>query len=218
MPQCAATEEEGRGRSQPRLRLGPDRVPRPRPRQRVSASSRKKRPDADRHQRHGRAPRLPGPLEGRLALVYVGAGFNTRPARPCRRRGLEVRTSGMRNESFRPIPKDREPLTRDIGRLTQLQRHRVTVYTIHGGERRRRDQRRGLRPFGAGRHTSATGVSQLTEAGRRGRWPTARAGFFKVNQNLATQLEAVRRDLTTTTPSATARPAARPPRAASRSR
>ncbi|HVS32854.1 MAG TPA: VWA domain-containing protein, partial [Thermoanaerobaculia bacterium] len=75
-------------------------------------------------------------VDGRLALVYVGAGFNTLPAADLAatwRARYGPRFQGISSE---PRPEEQtEPIEREITRLyNNLSALRVTVYSIHGGE------------------------------------------------------------------------------------
>ena len=136
-------------------------------------------------------------LEGRVALVYVGAGFNSLPAIDLAE-VWRARFSGLRSASFAPRPEEhREAIQREITNLyTNLSAQRVTVYTIHGGDP-------GGGPTSvedAGQLEtdlpSSTDIAALTEAGLAREMAQRTGGlYFKVNQQLASQLETVRRDL-----------------------
>ena len=136
-------------------------------------------------------------LEGRIALVYVGAGFNTLPAADLVAT-WRSRFSMLGPTSFEPRPEEhRDPIQREItGLYTNLSAQRVTVYTIHGGD------------AGGGPTSvedsgqiethidSSTDITALTEAGLAREMAQRTGGlYFKVNQQLASQMEAVRRDL-----------------------
>ena len=137
-------------------------------------------------------------VDGRLALVYVGAGFNSLPAANLAE-AWKTRYKQYASASFNPQPeKVREPIEREITRLfNNLSAHRVTVYTIHGGEASGAPT--GVEDAGMWGNVddaSSTDISQLTEAARAREMAQRTGGlFFKVNANLATQLEAVVRDL-----------------------
>ena len=136
-------------------------------------------------------------LEGRVALVYVGAGFNPLPAIDLTN-VWRSRFSAEAGSSFGPRPEEqRDSIQREITRLYEnFSAQRVTVYTIHGGE-----QSGGPTSVeDAGQletHlASSTDVGALTEAGLAREMAQRTGGlFFKVNQQLATQLDTVRRDL-----------------------
>jgi len=137
------------------------------------------------------------PLEGRLALVYVGAGFNTRPGMALAQAWNSKFQLWLRNESYVPDPdRHREPLTRDIGRLySNFSAMRVTVYTIHGGDAGGVTSVEDAGDFEPSR-TTDSGAAGLTEAGLAREMSDRTGGlFFKVNQTLAKQMESVRRDL-----------------------
>lgn len=135
-------------------------------------------------------------VEGRLALVYVGAGFNTLPALSLAD-AWKSKFPMLALTSYVPEPEHhREPLELELSRLySNMSAMRVTVYTIHGGDS-------GSEP------TSVEFAGTIEpSAGLRGRAEATEAAFaremaqrtgglyFKVNQKLASQLVAVRRDL-----------------------
>ena len=137
------------------------------------------------------------PLEGRLALVYVGAGFNTRPGMAVSQAWHSKFDAWLRNESYAPDPdRHREPLTRDIGRLySNFSAMRVSVYTIHGGDVGGVTSVEHAGDFEPSR-TTDSGAAAMTEAGLAREMADRTGGlYFKVNQNLAQQMAAVRRDL-----------------------
>lgn len=136
------------------------------------------------------------PLEGRLALVYVGAGFNTRPAMSIVQT-WETKFPMLRSASYAPDPdRHREALSRDIGRLySNFSAMRVSVYTIHGGDPGGPTSVEDHGDFEPAR-TTDTGAAAMTEAGLAREMADRTGGlYFKVNQSLAKQMEAVRRDL-----------------------
>lgn len=136
-------------------------------------------------------------VEGRLALVYVGAGFNTLP-------GADLaaiwrsRYGALGPQSYEPRPEElREPIEREIARLyDDLSAHRVAVYTIHGGEQSGAPT--SVEDGGQNDHAVATSSDfvPVTETSRALEMSKRTGGlFFKVHESLSTQLQAVVRDL-----------------------
>jgi VWFA-related protein len=141
-------------------------------------------------------------VEGRMALVYVGAGFNTLPAADltsiwqtryarviANEPGLAV--SGPRPEEVK------EPIEREITRLyNNLSTLRVAVYAIHGGDP-------GGGPTSVEdsgqldvNFASSTDLGQATEAGYTRELAQRTGGlYFKLNPKLGDQLNVVVRDL-----------------------
>lgn len=136
-------------------------------------------------------------VEGRLALVYVGAGFNTLPALSLAET-WKSKFPMLAMESYVPEPEHhREPLELEISRLySNMSAMRVTVYTIHGGDS---DSEPTSVEHAGDINPSAwvsRGRAEATEAAfARGMAQRTGGLYFKVNQKLATQLAAVRRDL-----------------------
>lgn len=135
-------------------------------------------------------------VEGRLALVYVGAGFNTLPALSLAD-AWKSRFPMLALTSYVPEPEHhREPLELELSRLySNMSAMRVTVYTIHGGDS-------GSEPTSvqyAGTMEPSVGLrgrAEATEAAFAREMAQRTGGlYFKVNQKLASQLVAVRRDL-----------------------
>lgn len=136
-------------------------------------------------------------VEGRLALVYVGAGFNTLPALSLSD-AWKTKFTMLRQESYVPDPeRHRQPLEREISRLySNMSAMRVTVYTIHGGDTgggpTSVEDAGNLEPSA----WEAPGRAEATESGLAREMAQRTGGlYFKVNQQLAGQLAAVRRDL-----------------------
>ncbi len=135
-------------------------------------------------------------LQGRIALVYVGAGFNSLPAGDLAAI-WRSRYETLGRTTFEPRPEEeREPIEREITRLyDNLSALRVTVYTIHGGE-----------PGGgvtSVEDKGTTEIAMVTSSDLVAQTETASAHemarrtggmFFKVNPALAGQLDAVIRD------------------------
>jgi VWFA-related protein len=136
-------------------------------------------------------------IQGRMAMIYVGAGFNTQPGADLAA-AWRTRFPDLIGEPQEPRPQNqKEPIQREITRLfNALSALRVTVYTIHGGE-----QGGGPTSVEDGGQTDVaadnnTDIGQLTAAGHAREMAQRTGGlFFKVNQSLASQLEAVRREL-----------------------
>ncbi|HEX8409334.1 MAG TPA: VWA domain-containing protein [Thermoanaerobaculia bacterium] len=136
-------------------------------------------------------------LEGRMAMVYVGAGFNALPGSNLAE-AWRSRFSDRIGAPHEPRPQSQqEAIQREITRLfNTLSALRVTVYSIHGGEQgggpasvEDRGQTNVLL-------NSVNDISELGEAGSSREMAQRTGGlFFKVSQDLAVQLEAVRRDL-----------------------
>lgn len=136
-------------------------------------------------------------VQGRLALVYLGAGFNTLPALSLAET-WKSKFPMLALESYVPEPElHRVPLELEISRLySNMSAMRVTVYTIHGGDS-------GSEPTSVEHAGSvdpsvwvSRGRAEATEAAlARGMAERTGGLYFKVNQNLASQLAAVRRDL-----------------------
>lgn len=136
-------------------------------------------------------------VEGRVALVYVGAGFNTIPAANLTAT-WRARFGYLGKVRFEPKPEEeRQPIEREIESLyDNLSAMRVTVYTIHGGDDAGGptsvEDRGQLNPYVA----SSIQLSELTEASHAREMAQRTGGlYFKVNPALATQLEAARSDL-----------------------
>ena len=135
-------------------------------------------------------------LEGRVALVYVGAGFSTLPALPLVD-GWNTKFHWLTHESYAPdAERHKVALEQELARLhANFSAMRVTVYTIDGGAG-------GGAPSAADpgepeltAQTSGDRAS-LTEAGLARAMAERTGGlYFKVSQALSTQLDAVRRDL-----------------------
>lgn len=136
-------------------------------------------------------------VEGRLALVYVGAGFNTLPALSLSD-AWKNKFTMLRQESYVPDPeRHHQALEREISRLhSSMSAMRVTVYTIHGGDSGTGptsvEDAGNLEPSA----WESSGRAEATEAALAREMAQRTGGrFFKVNQQLAGQLAAVRRDL-----------------------
>jgi VWFA-related protein len=141
-------------------------------------------------------------VEGRLALVYVGAGFNSLPAADLaamwHSRYADAVQANDHLSVIAPRPEEaREPIEREITRLyANLSTLRVTVYSIHGGD-------------AGGGPTSvedpgqlnvtvanSTDIGQLAEAGYVRELAQRTGGlYFKLNPRLGDQLDVVIRDL-----------------------
>lgn len=136
------------------------------------------------------------PMEGRLALVYVGAGFNTLPVADLAA-VWRTRYPAFTQMAYQPRPEEqRDAIQREITRLyDNLSALRVTVYTIHGG-----DASGGPTSVeDAGQMDtsieSSTDIVQRTEAGTAREMAQRTGGlYFRVNPALAGQLQAVVRD------------------------
>jgi VWFA-related protein len=135
-------------------------------------------------------------FEGRIAVVYVGAGFNMLPAinitEAWRRRFPDL---VMTPQAPRPENR-RVELTRDANRLyDRLSAARATVYTIHAGD----PGGAPISPEDSGTQEttgSMGGDGQLTEIGSaRGMAERTGGRFFTTNPGLHRQLERVRTDL-----------------------
>lgn len=132
-------------------------------------------------------------MQGRLALLHVGAGFNTVP-------GLELREAyvqrfGGRGASVTTSAHQAD-LHRELDRVfTSLSAARVAVYAIHGGAGEGGptmvEEAGNLQPSAF----SSGGRGALTEMGVARQMADRTGGlFFKTSQDLARQLTAVRRD------------------------
>jgi VWFA-related protein len=141
-------------------------------------------------------------LEGRVALVYVGTGFNALPAVDLAE-VWKVRFGEFLGATYAPRPeRHRESVKRELARLyTNLSAHRVTVYTIHGAEEI--DKMKTVDDRGSALGTIDAYVASTTNAGARAEAALAREMadrtgglFFTVNEQLSSQLDAVRRDVT----------------------
>lgn len=135
------------------------------------------------------------PLEGRLALVYVGAGFNTLP-------GLAL-TELWRDQFPQladgiaaPRPENHEGrLEQDVTKLYEkLSESRVAVYTIYAGDSWMPSaDDSGVFRMAAG---TAGQRAELTEASLARQMAQHTGGlFFKSNPELGQQLDAISRDL-----------------------
>jgi len=136
-------------------------------------------------------------LDGRMAMVYVGAGFNTLPAANLAE-AWRVRFNDRVGAPHEPRPQSQqEPIQREITRLfNTLSALRVTVYSIHGGDQGGGPASVEDRGQVDVTFSNVSNISELTEAGTSREMAQRTGGlFFKVNQDLAAQLEAVRRDL-----------------------
>jgi VWFA-related protein len=133
-------------------------------------------------------------MPGRVALLYVGAGFNTLPglalAEEWRNR---FQSTGARG----PEPEDeRESLDRDVSRLyANLSATRIAVYTIHASEAG------GPSVEDAGSVINMdAGISgdraALTEAGLAREMADRTGGlYFAINTALATKLDDLQKDV-----------------------
>jgi VWFA-related protein len=137
-------------------------------------------------------------MEGRLALVYVGAGFNTLPAADLAE-VWRARYAELGKHPSEPRPEEEKlSIERELTRLyDNLSTLRVSVYTIHGGEQGGGPtsvEDSGIVNVNLPMETS-TGIAALTEAGNA-RDIAERTGglYFRVTPGLAGRLEAARRD------------------------
>jgi VWFA-related protein len=133
-------------------------------------------------------------LEGRMALVYLGSGFHTVP-------GMQLTDlwhaafTNFEHVTWAPDPdRERDSLKAEVSRLyANFSAMRVTIYTVHAS-----DLTGGVPIEDAGdlgTHMSSD-RAQLTETGLAREMAERTGGiYFKVSQALATQMEAVRRDL-----------------------
>ena len=98
-------------------------------------SSKRNRADEERDPAIGALLDTLTRLEGRVALVYVGAGFNALPGSDLTE-AWQARFGEFLGATYEPRPEwHRSHQARDRPSLQQPQRLRVTVYSIHGGER-----------------------------------------------------------------------------------
>lgn len=136
-------------------------------------------------------------VDGRTAIVYVGAGFNTLPGLGITevfRRKLPMLAEGIQA----PKPEDRrfeleQAIVKLAGRVSAT---RATVYSIHAG-----DQRAGLLGPDDKGHTAVTGSivgenSLLVESGSVQAMAARTGGrTFTANESLSSQLSIVASDL-----------------------
>lgn len=132
-------------------------------------------------------------LEGRLAFVYVGAGFNSLPGMTL----AEVwRNRFGANSPGNPRPEDhRQFIEKQITALyTKLSATRVTVYTVQAGDTWMASAELPDRTQ-VGGEIEGSG-SEMAEAASARELAQRTGGlYFKANPELANQLERVRNDL-----------------------
>jgi VWFA-related protein len=135
-------------------------------------------------------------LDGRLALVYVGAGFNSLPASELTE-VWRARYAELGKHSSEPKPEEEQiPIERELARLNdKLSAIRLAVYVIHGSDRSggpvsSEDPGMVSIPM-----ETPTGIAGLTEAGYARDMAERTGGlYFKVGPGLAERLETARRD------------------------
>jgi VWFA-related protein len=134
------------------------------------------------------------PVEGRLAVIYVGAGFNTLPALSLTE-AWRARFPMLVNWAGAPKPEDHQArLEQEIGRLySNLSAARVTVYTVYAGS----SWMPSSDDIGMFMDGGRSGErAELTEAALAKEMSDRTGGLsFKAGPGLAERLGAVRRDL-----------------------
>lgn len=135
-------------------------------------------------------------LDGRLALVYVGAGFNSLPAQELAEI-WRARYAELGRHSSEPKPEEEQlSIERELTRLSEkFSALRLAVYVIHGGD----DSGGQPSPDDPGMVSipmeTSTGISGITEAAHARDMAERTGGlYFKVGPGLAERLETARRD------------------------
>jgi VWFA-related protein len=134
-------------------------------------------------------------MEGRLAFVYVGAGFNTLPGQALTD-AFRARFPARATDPAAPKPEERRQwIERQItGLYEKLSATRVTVYTVQAGDTWMVSAEQQNRQTIGGDIEGAS--SELAE-GASARELAQRTGglYFRANPQLAQQLDRVRSDL-----------------------